>query len=143
MRYLLDTCVISELIRKKPQPQVVAWVDRLHEVEAYLSGITIGEIKRGAEKLPVSERQQVICQWLENDLLIRFEKRILPVDTTVMLMWGQLVATLERAGRPLPAFDSLIAATALSGGLILVTRNVDDFAGVGVPIFNPWADVLA
>ncbi len=138
MRYLLDTCVISELIRKNPEPRVVAWVDSLHESETYLSVITIGEIKRGVERLPASERQATIRAWLEQDLPMRFAGRILPIDTSVMFVWGQLMASLERAGRVLPAFDSLIAATALNGSLTVVTRNVADFSGVGVPVFNPW-----
>lgn len=139
MKYLLDTCVISELIHKQPEPRVVAWVDSLHESEAYLSAITVGEIKRGVEKLPASERQAAMRAWLEHDLLVRFQGRILPLDAAVMLAWGQLVATVERSGRPLPAFDSLIAATALNGGLTVATRNGADFSGAGVPIFNPWA----
>ncbi len=139
MKYLLDTCVISELIRKHPDPHVVAWVDSLHEAEAYLSVIAIGEIKRGVERLPASERQTAIREWLEHDLMARFQGRILPVDTAVMLAWGQLMAAAERIGRTLPAFDSLIAATALNGGLTIATRNEADFAGIGVPVFNPWS----
>jgi tRNA(fMet)-specific endonuclease VapC len=140
MKYLLDTCVISELIRKAPNARVVAWIDGLYDPEVYLSVITIGEIKRGAERLPESERKYAILEWLENDLFFRFERRILPIDAAVMLTWGRLVATLEQRGRPLPAFDSLIAATALSNKLTLATRNVEDFADTGVPIFNPWTD---
>lgn len=139
MKYLLDTCIVSELIRKVPNADVVAWIDGLDEAQAYLSVITIGEIKRGAEKLPDSGRKQAILEWLENDLILRFHRRILPIDASVMLTWGRLMALLEQRGRPLPAFDSLIAATALNGGLVLATRNVEDFADTGVPIFNPWA----
>ncbi len=139
MKYLLDTCVISELIRKQPDPRVVAWVDSLHESEAFLSAITVGEIKRGVERLPQSDRQAAIRTWLEQELLVRFQGRILPLDAAVMLAWGQLMAASEQTGRPLPAFDSLIAATALSGGLVVATRNVADFAGTGVSIFDPWS----
>ncbi len=138
MKYLLDTCVVSELVRKAPDPQVVAWVDSLYEAETYLSAITIGEIKRGAERLPPSERQRAILDWLEQDLLARFGRRILPVDAAIALTWGRLIARLDREGRPMPAFNSLIVATALNGGLILATRNVDDFSSAGVPLFNPW-----
>lgn len=138
MKYLLDTCVVSELVRKTPDPQVVAWVDSLHEAETYLSAITIGEIKRGVERLPPSERRHAVLDWLEHDLLARFDRRILPVDAMVALTWGQLVARLDREGRPMPAFDSLIAATALNGGLILATRNVDSFSSTGVTLLNPW-----
>ncbi len=86
MRYLLDTCVISELIRKNPEPRVVAWVDSLHESEAFLSVITIGEIKRGMERLPASEHQAAIRAWLEYDLPTRFAGRILPIDASMMLI---------------------------------------------------------
>lgn len=143
MKYLLDTCVLSELVRKAPDPRVVAWVDSLHEAEAYLSVITIGEIVRGAERLPPSERRRAILEWLENDLILRFADRVLAVDTGVMLTWGRLVAALESQGRTLPAFDGLIAATALRGGLTLATRNVEDFVATGVPVFNPWTGVGA
>lgn len=138
MKYLLDTCVVSELIRKQPDPRVVAWVDTLHESEAFLSAITVGEIKRGVERMPPSDRQAAIRAWLEQDLLMRFQGRILPLDAAVVLAWGQLTAASDQAGRPLPAFDSLIAATALSGGLVVATRNVADFAATGVPVFDPW-----
>ena len=138
MRYLLDTCVISELIRKRPDPAVVAWVDALDEEETYLSVITLGEIRRGIAKLPQSHRRTQLTQWLEEDLLARFHGRIAGIDEEVMWTWGELVARLEREGRKLPAMDSLIAAIALTGDFTLATRNVQDFAGTGVKIVNPW-----
>jgi len=138
MRFLLDTCVVSELVAGQPNPGVVQWVDSMDEDRLYLSAITIGEIKKGVEKLPDSKRKSRLVAWLEEDLLIRFEDRILPIDTHVMLVWGELAANLERQGRRMPAIDSLIAAVALHGGLDLVTRNADDFANSGVTVINPW-----
>ena len=138
MTYLLDTCVISELVAKQPNLRVVQWVDSFDEDKLFLSAITIGEIKRGIEKLADSSRKSVVAEWLEGDLLIRFTDRILPINIPVMLVWGQLMADLEKQGRPMPAIDSLIAATCLQGRLDLVTRNESDFAHSGVTVINPW-----
>jgi toxin FitB len=138
MSFLLDTCVISELVAKQPNPAVVRWVDSVDENMLFLSAITIGEIKRGIEKLPDSNRKSALKDWLENDLLMRFRDKILPIDTAVMLVWGQLAADLEMQGKPMPAIDSLIAATCLEGRLDLVTRNERDFVSSGVTVINPW-----
>ena len=139
MIYLLDTCVISELVARQPSPSVVDWIDGVEEDRLFLSAITIGEIKKGIEKLSNSERKRALGEWLEGDLLTRFSDRILPIDTAVMLVWGKLASDLEKRGRPMPAIDSLIAATCLYGGLGLVTRNENDFAYGGVEIVNPWS----
>jgi tRNA(fMet)-specific endonuclease VapC len=138
MTFLLDTCVISELVAKQPNLHVVQWVDSIAEDKLFLSAITIGEIKRGIEKLVDSSRKSALSEWLEADLLIRFADRILPIDIPVMLIWGQLTADLEKQGRRMPAIDSLIAATCLQAGLDLVTRNERDFAHSGVAVVNPW-----
>ena len=138
MRYLLDTCVISELVARQPDAGVVQWVDSIDEDRLFLSAISIGEIKKGIEKLANSRRKSTLAEWLEDDLLIRFQDKILPIDTQVMLVWGELTATLEKRGRRMPAMDSLIAAVALRGGLHLVTCNEDDFAYSGVSVINPW-----
>jgi predicted nucleic acid-binding protein len=138
MKYLLDTCVISELVATNPNKQVVKWVDDVDEQLLTLSVITLGEIKRGIEKLPESKRKQRLNEWLVEDLLIRFDEKILSIDTAVMLAWGALVARMERQGRTMPAIDSLIAAIASHYNLQLVTRNEKDFAGSGVKVFNPW-----
>jgi toxin FitB len=138
MTFLLDTCVISELVARQPNLHVVQWVDSIDEDKLFLSAITVGEIKRGIEKLAGSSRKSALAQWLEGDLLIRFTDRILPIDTAVMLVWGQLTADLEKQGRRMPAIDSLIAATCLQARLDLVTRNEKDFAHSGVAVVNPW-----
>lgn len=138
MSYLLDTCVISELVARRPNAKVVAWVDALDDAQLYLSVITIGEIARGVEKLIPSPRRDLLATWLRDDLPARFAGRVLVLDAAVMLRWARLMATLERRGRSLPAMDSLIAALALHHSLKLVTRNVDDFAGADVEIVNPW-----
>ncbi len=138
MRYLLDTCVISELVAREPDPGVVRWVDSVDEETLFLSSITIGEIKKGIEKLVASDRRKVLAEWLEDELLVRFKDKVLPIDTAVMLVWGKLVADLEKQGKTMPAIDSLLAATALQGGLTLVTRNEGDFANCSTAVVNPW-----
>jgi tRNA(fMet)-specific endonuclease VapC len=140
MNYLLDTNVISELISKQPSKKVTEWLDRLDPSAVYLSVITIGEIRKGIEKLRGSKRKDKVREWLETDLLLRFEGRILEITTEVMLAWGALTGRLENEGRPITAIDSLIAASALHGGYCLVTRNELDFQNTGVTIINPWKE---
>jgi tRNA(fMet)-specific endonuclease VapC len=138
MKYLLDTCVLSELVTKQPAPKVVEFVDSLDPDDVYLSIITIGEIVKGIEKLPNSRRKQELHAWLKEDLLARFQGKIIPIDEDVIVEWGILTARVEAAGKPMPAIDSLIAATAQANRLALVTRNVDDFSASGVELVNPW-----
>lgn len=138
MKYLLDTCVISELISKQPNLKVVDFVDGLDQDDVYLSVITIGEISKGIEKLPNSKRKQDLEVWLKENLLIRFEDNIISLNTEILIKWGELSAKLEGIGITLPAIDSLIAATALTHNMTLVTRNEDDFKNSGVEMINPW-----
>jgi predicted nucleic acid-binding protein len=138
MKFLLDTCVVSEFIAKQPDSGLVEWIDSQAEEKLYLSVISIGEIKKGIEKLPDSGRRSGLTRWLEDDLLIRFKDRILPIDVNVMLVWGSLTANLEQQGKTMTAIDSLIAAIAIQGELDLVTRNETDFEHSGVPVINPW-----
>jgi tRNA(fMet)-specific endonuclease VapC len=138
MNYILDTNVISELIARQPNEQVVAWLDSLDPNTVYLTVITIGEIRKGIEKLAPSKRKASITEWLETDLLIRFHGRILDITTEVMLVWGELTGRLENSGQPIEAIDSLIAAIALQGSYGLVTRNDGDFQHTGVTVVNPW-----
>lgn len=139
MRYLLDTCVISELAAKQADGKVIEWIDHIAEERLLLSVITIGEIKRGIERLPDSKKKRDLDRWLAEGLLVRFKDRILSVDSGVMLTWGELMARLEKAGRTLPAIDSLVAAIALHHQVLLATRNEKDFLDTGVRIFNPWS----
>lgn len=138
MKYLLDTNAISELIAKQPNQQVVRWIDALDTNSVYLSVITIGELRKGIEKLADSQRKDTLNTWLTDDLLVRFGDRVLTVDVDVMLTWGELTGRMERIGRPLPAIDSLIAAQAIHHNCSLVTRNEDDFTDTGVTVLNPW-----
>jgi tRNA(fMet)-specific endonuclease VapC len=139
MNYILDTNVISELIKKQPNPQVVQWIDEQEPGRMYLSVVTIGELQKGIAKLSSSERKITLQSWLDTDLRLRFDNRILELTVPVMIQWGKLVGLLEPQGRVLSAFDSLIAATCLHHQSTLVTRNEDDFRGTGVTIINPWS----
>lgn len=137
MSYLVDTNVLSELRRKTPDPGVVGWFSQRPATTLYLSVLTLGEIRKGIEGVSDPRRRQSLSDWLETDLAAFFTGRILDVDGAVADRWGRLVAS---AGRPLPAIDSLLAATALHHGLVLVTRNIKDFGGVQVPLFDPWGN---
>ncbi len=135
--FLLDTNIISELVRPKPEPRVKAWVAATDEDLLYLSVLTLGEIRKGIASLKDASRRVRLETWLDSDLVLRFAGRILPVDQTVADRWGRLAA---QAGpkSPLPVIDGLLAATALHHNLTLVTRNTKDVARTGVPLFNPW-----
>jgi tRNA(fMet)-specific endonuclease VapC len=138
MKYLLDTCVISELVAKKPNPRVLEWIDSIDADGVYISVITVGEITKGIEKLPNTKRKKELIDWLENELLIRFQDNLIELDVNILIQWGKLNQRLEISGQRAPAIDSLIAATALEHELILVTRNESDFVETGVEILNPW-----
>ncbi|MBV6424559.1 MAG: Toxin FitB [Steroidobacteraceae bacterium] len=136
MSYLVDTNVISELVRPKPAPAVVAWFEGVADEALHLSVLTLGELRRGVEKLPASKRKEKLRHWLEQELPAWFGARLLPVDAAVADAWGRLQANAERT---LPAVDSLLAATALHHHLRLVTRNTADFDVPGLETINPWS----
>ena len=135
MSYLIDTNVISELRRKEPDPQVVKWMSQRPATTLHLSVLTLGELRKGIGALPDGDRKSRLLDWLEVELAGFFAGRILPVDAATADQWGRLMA---QAGRPLPAIDSLLAATALTHGLTLVTRNVKDFQHPALTLVNPW-----
>ena len=138
MQYLLDTCVLSELVARQANPKVVSLIDSLDEQSTAISAITVGELHRGIERLAPSARKRQLQKWLSVDLAERFAGRVLPIDEPVARRWGRLLAMCEARGRVLPLMDSWVAAVALEHGLTLVTRNVRDFDGTGVPLVNPW-----
>lgn len=138
MTYLLDTCVISELAAKRPAPEVMEWINGVDPESVFLSVATIGEIRKGIEKVRDPGRKTTLDAWLHEELLVRFRSRLAVPDVGVFLEWGALVGRLENQGTPMPAIDSLIAATALHGRFVLVTRNESDFVNAGVRLLNPW-----
>ena len=135
MSYLLDTNVVSETIRPRPDKRVLAWFEKTPDEALFISVLTLGEIRKGIEKMPEIERRERLRIWLEHELPEWFEDRILPVDAHVAERWGIL---LGRLGRTAPAIDSLLAASALHHGLRFVTRNIQDFSFSGLEIINPW-----
>jgi predicted nucleic acid-binding protein len=134
---LLDTCVVSELIRPAPEPSVVAWVKAADDEQLYLSVLSLGEIRKGTHRLPAGPKRKKLEAWAER-LRSEFSKRILPIDDGIALLWGELTAEARRKGFVLTAIDGLLAATAINHRMPLVTRNVDDFSAVAVEIINPW-----
>lgn len=139
MNFLLDTNVVSEWARPRPEPRVVAWLADLDEDRAFLSVITLAELQHGIESLPAGGKRDRLLAWLDEDLLERFESRIIAVTPTVARDWGTVCALAQRAGKPIGAMDAFFAATARVRGLTLVTRNDADFSSVGVELLNPWA----
>jgi predicted nucleic acid-binding protein len=137
MSYLLDTNVLSELRRKQPNKGVSAWFAQRPASSLYLSVLTWGELRKGIDGVQDEARKLALSDWLQNELSLFFLGRVLSIDEEVADRWGQLVAA---AGRPLPAIDSLLAATALVHGLHMVTRNAKDFEGLGLDVINPWTD---
>ena len=138
MSYLIDTCCISELVKKKPDSNVVKWFADQDELSLYLSVITFGELRKGIEKLPDSKKKKELNRWVKEDLKHRFKNRIFNIKKEEVDKWGEILATAEKNGKPLPAIDSLIAATALVHDLSVVTRNTQDMEGSGVELINPW-----
>ncbi len=138
MNYLLDTNVISELTKRAPNAKVLHWIERHHENSLFLSVITFGELQKGISKLSDETMTDQLQTWIHVDLTKRFEHRILPLSLDVLSTWGRLVGASEKKGIKLPVMDSLIAATAMTHDLIVVTRNVSDFENGQVRVENPW-----
>lgn len=136
--FLLDTNIISELVKPRPEPSVTAWIEGTDESLLYLSVLTLGEIRRGIAALPQSRRRAALEAWLDKDLRARFESRILIIDHEVADRWGLLTAAARSNGIVLPVIDGLLAATALEHNLTLVTRDTGQIPSMGVAVFNPW-----
>jgi len=137
MKYLLDTCVISELVKPTPNRKVVDWLNELPSEVLFLCAITIGEVRKGLTKLPDSGKKEQLTLWL-NTLLEEYKERILSIDLMVCENWGVLQGNAEKAGTPMSSIDGLLAATTYTHNLTLVTRNESDFYPSNIPIINPW-----
>ena len=135
--YLLDTNVISETRKKRPDAKVQDWLSRQPLYTQYLSVITLGELLQGAKRARNSTQREDLLAWLER-LEQRFDRRVLPIDAAVMRTWSDVTALAIQSGQTTPLLDSLIAATALTHHLTLVTRNTDDVQALGVKVLNPW-----
>lgn len=137
MKYLLDTCVISELVKPSPDKKVLKWIKSEPSHSLFLSVITIGEIRKGLSKLPDSDKKERLTLWL-NLLIEEYGDRILTIDLTVAENWGEMLGKAEKNGKPIPAIDSLIAAITYTHNMTLVTRNETDFIPANIPVINPW-----
>ena len=136
MIYLLDTNLVSEVIKPIPNVSVMEWLGYVDTEHLAISVLTLGEIRKGIEKTTNPTRKAGLIRWLEQDLVEWFDDRIIPINTDVVDKWGYISAQTKFT---LPAIDSLLAATALVHNMKLVTRNVKDFERVpGLEILNPW-----
>jgi predicted nucleic acid-binding protein len=137
--FLLDTNVISELTKARPNQGVAEWIGATAEELLFLSVITIGEVRKGIDLLDDHDPKRGAFQrWLDRDLRLRFAGRLLVFDDAVAERWGQLEALAKRRQQTLPTIDAQLSATALHHGLTLVTRNTTHVRATGVPLFNPW-----
>ncbi len=142
MKWLLDTNIVSELVRPRPDGTVAAWLGALPPLDLALSVITLGEIEKGIHLLRPSQRRTILLQWAHAELPRQFTGRLLSIDAAVTVRWGQLAANVQRSGHHLPVIDGMLLATAHAHSLTFVTRSVSDCAGRGVPVYDPWTDTL-
>ena len=138
-RYLLDTNIVSELVKSRPDTRVVAWIRASDEADLHLSVLTFAEIRYGIEKLTPGARRERLRRWMDADLADRFENRILEVNRAIAEVWGAIMARAAAVSVRLPVMDTLLAATAEYHGMTMVTRNIRDFARAGVATFDPWS----
>jgi predicted nucleic acid-binding protein len=137
MRYLLDTNVLSERLRQRPDPAVVGWLDAPERRHCVVSTVTFGEIQKGVLKLEPGRRRSLLERWLD-EVPLQFGERVLPVDTPVARAWGGIAHHSRRTGREIGVADGLLLATAVVHELVVVTRNVRHFQDRGVLVLDPW-----
>ena len=140
MNFLLDTNVVSEWTKPRPHPGVITWLAATDEDRVFLSVVTLAELRYGTERMAVGARRHRLETWLRDELPLRFEKRVLPVDERISDAWGRIVARSEARGRTIHAMDAFLAAAADVHGLTLVTRNTSDFEALGQTLLNPWSE---
>jgi len=138
MSFLLDSNVVSEWAKPRPNPGVVAWLAGTNEDQVFLSVVTLAELRHGIERMATGRRQRQLGAWLENEIPMRFEGRVLSIDPAIADACGKLVARSEAEGRPVEAMDAFLAATALVHQLTLVTRNTAHFDSILKALLNPW-----
>ena len=140
MSFLLDTNVVSEWVKPRPNAGVITWLEEADEDRLFLSVVTLAELRRGIERLEPGRRKKRLDEWLREELPDRFEGRILPIDAAIAETWGRLVARGEATGRAIGVMDAFIAATASAHDLTLVTRNIGDFKGSMRALLDPWRE---
>ena len=140
MNFLLDTNVVSEWTKPRPDSGVVAWLAEVDEDRVFISVVTLAELRYGIERMPSGGRRNRLDVWLSEQLPARFEARVLAVDIETAHTWGRVMARGRNGGRPVGAMDAFMAATAERHQLTLVTRNVSDFDSLGIRLINPWTE---
>ena len=138
MRFLLDTNAISEWVKPQPNPGLIAWTEGIDEDRIFISVVTLAELRYGVDRLPAGAKRKRLDLWLRDELPLRFEARILPIDGAVADTCGRVIARCEAAGRPIEAMDAFIAAAAEAHNLTLVTHNVSNFKASLKSILDPW-----
>ncbi len=139
MSFLLDTTVVSEWMKPLPNPSVIRWLAEVDEDRVYLSVMTLAELRYGTERLASGARKSRLEGWLHEELLLRFEGRLLVIETAIADAWGRVMSRCSAVGKPIGVMDAFFAATAEVHALTLVTRNVSDFTASGISLFNPWS----
>jgi len=137
--FLLDTTVVSEWMKPLPNPSVILWLAEVDEDRVYLSVMTLAELRYGTERLASGARKSRLEGWLHEELLLRFEGRLLVIETAIADAWGRVMSRCSAVGKPIGVMDAFFAATAEVHALTLVTRNVSDFTASGISLFNPWS----
>ena len=140
MNFLLDTNAVSEWVKPRPNPGLVAWMDSADEDRIFLSVISLAELRYGIERMAQGRRRRRLDDWLQHELPMRFEGRILTVNASIADAWGNTVSRSEAVGRPISVMDAFLAATAEIHHLTLVTRNVSHFPLLK-NILNPWIEM--
>jgi toxin FitB len=140
LTYLLDTNVISEWTKPRPDRGVVGWLEGADESSLYLSVVALAEIRLGIELLPKGRKRDRLTRWLEVDLALRFEGRVIKIDQAIAVSWGQIVARSRALGAAPPILDAFLVATAIVHGMTLVTRNLRDVQRFGAAVLDPWQD---
>lgn len=140
MTYLLDTNVVSEWVKPRPNGNVIAWLAAASEDEVFISVCTFAELRFGVASMTRGKRRDRLDEWLRSDLPVRFDRRIVGIDVSIADAWGIIQARARRKGQPVGPMDGLIAATAAVHDMTIVTRNTKHFEAVGVPLLNPWDD---
>ncbi len=141
MPYLIDTNVLSETLKPRPEPKVTAWFAEQNPENLFLSSISLGELARGASRVKEPAKRDLLMRWVEDDLVSQFQDRILPFDQDAAILWGRIMGDGDNTGRQKPMADAQIAAVAKRHGLTLVTRNTKDFRGMDVALVNPWSSL--
>lgn len=139
MPYLVDTNVLSETLKPRPEPKVTAWFAGQNPEDLFLSSISLGELARGASRVEEPAKRDLLMRWVEDDLVSQFQDRILPFDQDAAILWGKIMGNGDSAGRQKPMADAQIAAVAKRHGLTLATRNTKDFKDMDINLVNPWS----